>query len=413
VSLPLLAGYFAVLLAFALAQSRKGREKEGYFLAHRKLSFGLVFATYLATSIGSSSTLVQASLIAAYGWRGLALLAGGACGLVLFGLVLAGRVRRTGAFSLAHILGMTYGPWVQKTAAVLVVVAEVLWLALILRALITLALFSSLTLVLMAAAFIAALAIGGQWGLAWMDAAQALIIFAGFAVLLFVASPVSHLPSPGPMPVSLILTLFIATLLPHLAGSDIWGKALSARDEAAASRAAVAAGAGKVLWALLLLLVVMRFALPAAGDKTLPALFGMLPPWAAALPLLSLLSALFSAGNSVLLTAATTLQNDLWPALKARRLLTLGLGAAGAALAWTAPSLLALFTKSYGFFAVAVSLPALLSFLPRRPRPGWVMAGMIGGGGLALWIPLLPALGLAVGFHALGILINRAPAAPI
>jgi len=410
VSLPLLAGYFAVLLGFALVQSRKGREKEGYFLANRKLSFGLVFATYLATSIGSSSTLVQASLIAAYGWRGLALLAGGACGLVVFGLVLAGRVRRTGAFSLAHILGMTYGPSVRKTAAVLVVVAEVLWLALILRALITLAMFSSVTLILMVAAFIAALVLGGQWGLAWMDAAQAFIIFTGFAVLLFISSPVLRPPTPVPaaMPASLIFTLFFATLLPHLAGSDIWGKALSARDESAASRAAVAAGAGKVLWALLLLAVVSRFALPPAGDKTLPALFGMLPPWAAALPLLSLLSALFSAGNSVLLTAATTLQNDLWPALKARRLLTLGLGAAGALLAWAAPSLLVLFTKSYGFFAVALSLPALLSCLPRRPSSGWVMVGMIGGGALALWIPLLPALGLAAAFYLAGVLINKA-----
>ena len=154
--------------------------------------------------------------------------------------------------------------------------------------------------------------------------------------------------------------------------------------------------------------MVTRFALPSAGDKTLPALFGMLPPWAAALPMLSLLSALFSAGNSVLLTAATTLQNDLWPALKARRLLTLGLGAAGAFLAWTAPSLLALFTRSYGFFAVAVSVPALLSFLPRRPRPGWVIAGMVGGGALALWFPLLPALGIAAAFHFVGVLINKA-----
>jgi SSS family solute:Na+ symporter len=408
VSTPVLLAYLALLLGFAVFQWRKGRENEGYFLAHRQLPFGLAFATYLATSIGSSSTLVQASLIGKYGWKALALEFGGAVGFVLFGLFLAGRIRRTQAFSLPHVLGQTYGAGVQKTASVLVVVAEVLWLALILRALITLALFSPFTLVLMFCVFLAAMVLGGQWGLAWMDVVQAALIFAGFAALCaFVPSPVSRLPSPEPMPGILIYSLFFSTLLPHIAGSDIWGKALSARDGTVAARAAVAAGIGKAAWALLLFFVVVRFGLPPAGDKTLPALFGMLPPWLAVLPILSLLAALLSSANSVLLTAATTLQHDLFTGLQARRLLTLALGVAGAALAWAAPSLLSLFMKSYGFFAVAVSAPALLAFLPRRPHRRWVIAGMIGGGLLALWLPLLPALVLALAFHLLGLLLRE------
>jgi Na+/proline symporter len=157
----------------------------------------------------------------------------------------------------------------------------------------------------------------------------------------------------------------------------------------------------------LLFFVVIRFGLPAAGDQTLPALFTLLPPWLAVLPILSLLSALLSSANSVLLTAATTFQHDLWPAFQRRRLLTLFLGVCGAALAWAAPSLLVLFTKSYGFFAVAVSTPALLAFLPWRPHRTWVIAGMIGGGLLALWLPLIPALGLAVVFHFIGLLIRE------
>ena len=400
-----LLAYLALLLGFAVFQWRKGKESEGYFLAHRSLPFGLAFATYLATSIGSSSTLVQASLISKYGWKGLALEFGGAAGFILFGLFLAGRIRRTQAFSLPHILGQTYGAGVQKTTSVLVVVAEVLWLALILRALITLALFSPFTLALLFCVFIAAMALGGQWGLAWMDVLQAALIFAGFAALFaFVPSHVSPLTSHEPMPVRLMAGLFFSTLFPHLAGSDIWAKALSTRDERTAARAAIAAGIGKAAWALLLFFVVVRFGLPSAGDQTLPALFGMLPPWLAVLPVLSLLAALLSSANSVLLTAATTLQHDLIPGLRARRLLTLALGVAGAALAWAAPSLLSLFTKSYGFFAVSVSVPALLAFLPRRPHRHWVTAGMIGGGVAALFLPLLPALGLAAGFHLLGLL---------
>lgn len=404
----LLAAYLGLLLALALMQARKEREGEGYYLAGRRLPPFLTFATYLATSIGSSSTLVLAALVAQYGARGLALELGGAVGFLLFGLFLAGRVRRTGAFSLPHILGQRWGPEVQKTASVLVVVAEVLWLALILRALITLALFSPAFMALTVVVLLAALAFGGQWGLAWMDLVQAGFIFAGFLALLFLPGPAAGPPAlPETMPAGLMATLFLSTLLPHLAGSDLWSKALSARDEGAASRGALWAGAGKAAWALLLLAVVTRFQLPAAGDATLPALLGRLPACAMALPVLSILSALLSSANSVLLTAAATLNHDLLPRFTRRPLITLGLGAAGAGLAWAAPSLLVLFTKSYGFFAVSVACPALWAFLPWKPGKRWVLAAMVLGGAAAILIPLLPALGIALAILSAGSLLKE------
>lgn len=409
----LLAAYLGLLLALALLQARKGREGEGYYLAGRRLPAGLTFATYLATSIGSSSTLVLAALVARYGGRGLALELGGAAGFLLFGWFLARRVRRSGAFSLPHVLGQAWGPEVQKAASFLVVVAEVLWLALILRALITLAMFSPAFLALTVAVLLLALSLGGQWGLAWMDLVQSAFIFAGFLALLFVPAPPAAAPLvPDPMPAGLMAALFLSTLLPHLAGSDLWSKALSARDEKAAAAGALWAGIGKAAWAALVLAVVVRFALPARGDATLPALLGMLPAWAVALPVLSILSALLSSANSVLLTAAATLNHDLLPRFTRHPLLTLGLGAASAALAWTAPSLLALFTKSYGFFAVAVSCPALWALLPRRPSRRWVLAAMALGGGAALVLPLLPALGSALAILLAGTLLRNTPSPP-
>jgi SSS family solute:Na+ symporter len=399
----ILAAYLGLLLALALLQARKGREGEGYYLAGRRLPPFLTFAAYFSTSIGGSSTLVLAALVAKYGARGLALELGGAAGFLLFGLFLARRVRRTGAFSLPHVLGMRWGPQVQKTASVLVVVAEVLWLALILRALVTLALFSPVFLVLTVAVLLASPALGGQWGLAWMDLVQAGFIFAGFLALLFLPVPDAGTAAPPQaMPPGLLAALFFSTLLPHLAGSDLWSKALSARDGEAASRAALWAGIAKGGWALLLLLVVARFHLPAAGDATLPALFDRLPAWAVALPVLSILSALLSSANSLLLTAAATLNHDLLPRFTRRPILTLGLGAAGVLLAWSAPSLLALFTRSYGFFAVSLSCPALWAFLPWKPGKGWVLSAMVLGGGAALVLPLLPALGVAVGILLAG-----------
>ena len=404
----LLAAYLGLLLALALLQMRKGREGEGYYLAGRRLPSYLTFATYLATSIGSSSTLVLAALVARYGGKGLALELGGAAGFLLFGWSLARRVRRTGAFSLPHVLGQAWGPEVQKAASVLVVVAEVLWLALILRALITLALFTPAFMTLLVVVLLFSLALGGQWGLAWMDLVQSGFIFAGFLALFFVPEPMAASPAAlEAMPPGLMAALFLSTLLPHLAGSDLWSKALSACDEGAASRGALWAGAGKVVWAFLLLAVVGRFQLPSAGDATLPALLGMLPAWAVALPALSILSALLSSANSVLLTAAATLNHDLLPRFTRRPLLTLGLGLAGVALAWSAPSLLALFTKSYGFFSVAVATPALWAFLPWKPGKGWVLSAMVLGGGAALFLPLVPALGVALAVLLAGTLLRN------
>jgi Na+/proline symporter len=405
--IPALFAYgLAVLLVGFFAARRASRSPDAFLLGDR--SFGLVatWAALTSTTVGGSTTLVLAALVAARGLPGFWLDLSGTLGLLALGLFLARRIRETGEVTLAAVVGRFYGPRVRKVAALLVILAEIVWFALLAQA--TETVVTALTdwdptvvLVATAALFIAYTSLGGQRAVVGTDLLQMALMVAG---IVGVALPLalSSLARTGWPAERLVFrggprlggadaaALLVLVGLPHAVGSDVWAKLLSARDAATARRATLLAAAAKLgFGAAVTVIALAGVALGLGGvpealfPATVRELSGPLSP----LLLVALVAAMQSSADSVLLSAAATTSHDLLGGAPARtsRVLVVAYGALGLAVALAMRDVLETFRLGYTLFAAGLILPTLVAFVPRvAVRPRFAAAAMLLGGAAAL-----------------------------
>lgn len=410
--------YATALVAVGLVLRRRARSRVAAYLADRRLGTGLVAATLAATTVGGSATVVLARFVHAHGLPGLWLDLPLVLALATFGVLLAGRVRATGRFSLPDVAGELYGRGFRRAVAGLVVVAEVAWFALLARA--SAPFFGalvgwepSLSVAVVAVLFVAYTTLGGQLAVAWTDLFQlALVGVLGLivpAVLVWgrtdglagLPDTLRHFPTGGDLDAVAVLGLVALTGLPGLVGGDVYSKALSARDEKAARRGA--------LWASLLKLIAMGSVavlalgahlllpdVPTGDDILVRTLDVALPEGLAALATVGFLAAMMSSADSVLLTAATVVDVDLLPPPRTEpaerlrvRLWLVGLGAAGTVLALVGESVVGLMKWAYTWFAAGAPLPILAGFAWPGRIPDWAATGaLIAGGTVAVFTKL-------------------------
>lgn len=394
--------YLLLILIISLLQIKKVKEKEGYYLAGRNLNFILLFFTIISTSIGSSSTILLFFLISKYGFLGTFAELGGGVGLIFLGFFFAKKIRKTDSFTLPQILGLKFGERVRIFSSFLVVIAEILWLSLIFKALQIIVSFNPFVLYALFFSFILSISIGGQWALAFTDLFYGLIIFTGFLFSYFLGNfEMSKAIFFEKMDISFLLFLFISTCLPHIAGSDIWGKVLSSKDEKNAKIGTIISGIGKIFWAFLIFLIISKFKVLADGDNTILNFIFSFPKTLNFILILSLLSALLSSANSLLLTASTTFSNDLLKNFKRRKLLTLILGFLSFTFAYISPDILFLFKKSYSFFSISLSIPAILSLFNFKVKENYLIGLMLFSGIISLILPFIFALLISILFYAI------------
>lgn len=414
-TLLLLAGYLAGMLAIGIAsRGAASRGEAAYYVADRSFGSWRGFVGLASTTTGGSSTIVCAALVYRYGLPGIWLDLAGALGLLLLGLFLAGRVRRTGAMTLPEIAGKFYGPSARAAAGVLVVLAEIAWFALLIEAsqtvlTATLGVSPIPALLASAAVFIFYTSLGGQYAVVRTDVVQyammvvgILVIGAGFALkrhgarLDFPAGALSF-PFSSTMGSSQVLAWLVLIGLPHLVGSDVYAKLLSCRDETAARRAAWGAAASKVAFGAgvaWLALCLRQMAPPLADpDQALPrALLAFAPAAAASFAVVALLATMHSSADSVLLSAAASSVRDVAPAvfgfrpgISTARWLVPVYGGLGLALALRFREIVETLKLGYSLFAAGMILPILFGFYRRLWLPALdVILAMIAGGGIAL-----------------------------
>jgi SSS family solute:Na+ symporter len=383
-----LVAYGVLMLAVGAFTARSAsRSGSSFILGERNFGFIASWAALSSTTTGGTSTLVQAAWVAAKGLPGVWLELSGAIGLTFLGLWLARRVRATGATTMAEIIGRTYGPDVRKIAAALIVIAEIVWFALLTQAtetVITAATPWSPTLVLCttAAIFVIYTAAGGQHAVIGTDMIQFALMAVGIiAVGLPLALislgntgwPTSLLTFPtGPkFGIADIAACLVLIGLPHAVGSDVWGKLLSAKDPATAKAAALGAAGSKILFTAVVAIVALSgVALgisggPALFPKTLLELAG---PILAPLVLVAMIATMQSSSDSVLLTASAATCHDLLGG-RGGTVLMRGLvvlyGLLGLGLALFMRDVVETFRLGYTLFASALILPTLISFWPK------------------------------------------------
>lgn len=408
----LLAAYLLLLLVLTL-WLRRGRgaaqDAQTYYVAGGRLSALTTACSLTATSVGGSSTVITAALVYRHGLAGVWIDLAGVLGYGLLALI-AARIRETGVASIAEFAGLRHGPSVRRVVAALVVVVELGWLALLSKAtaaLLAPALPGVGEVWLLAAAVSVVVSytlIGGQFVVSYSDVAQLALM----AVGLWIVAPAQvlaalsaraislstlawHFPTAPSLGWSQVGGFLLLTGLPHLVGSDVYAKVLSARDGKTAARGALFAAGLKLLFALAIAFIALggRALYPALAQPA--ALLGtlvhqLLPPQLGAVVLVALAATMMSSADQVLLSAITMVDHDLLAGrVRAARWLTAaGGGGLAFLLAWAAPTVIDAMKVAYTVFAAGLALPVLATAIwPGRAfSRRWLIAALIAGASL-------------------------------
>jgi solute:Na+ symporter, SSS family len=419
-----LLAYLAGVLAIGFAwRERAGRDEASYFVADRSLSTFWGFVGLASLTTGGSTTIALAAFVYTRGVSGLWLDFAGALGLLALGLFLARRVRREAAVTLPEIVGRYYGPRARAAAAVLVLVSEIVWFALLIEGtqVVLTAAFGVepvLAIVGSTAVFVLYTSLGGQFAVVRTDLLQYGLMVIGIPgiALACTLARVRHFPDlpagfwsfPTSPTVSWgeIAALLVLVGLPHLVGSDVYSKVLSCRDEATARRSALLAAASKVVFGVSVAIVALaaRQALPPgpAGLALPRAILAFVPAPLASLVLVSLVATLHTSADIVLLSAAAVTSRDLLaPALGkpvplgVARALSPLYGALGLAVALAMDrNVIETLKLGYSIFSAGLILPVLAAFLPARwsVPPAGAIAAMAAGGAVAAAGRIFPAI---------------------
>ena len=405
--------YLGGVLSIGFAWRRRaGRDEESFFVADRSLNTFWGFLGLSSLTTGGSTTIALAALVAAHGISGLWLDLAGAIGLLALGLFLARRIRREGAVTLPEIVGRYYGAGARLAAAILVLVSEIVWFALLVEA--TQAVLTAAfglspvpAIVGSTAVFVLYTSLGGQFAVARTDLLQYGLmvvgipgIALGFALarggFAMLPREVWSFPTSPTLRASDIVALLVLVGLPHLVGSDVYSKLLSCRDEATARRSALLASLSKVLFGLSVAAITLaaRQAVPAAGAETLPrAILAFVPTPLSSLVLVALVATMQTSADVVLLSATAVTARDILPALLRRRVpipatraLSPVYGALGLFVALALNrNVLETLKLGYSIFAAGLILPVLAALLgpPFAPGPRTAIAAMLAGGAVA------------------------------
>jgi SSS family solute:Na+ symporter len=408
--------YLAGVLAIGFAwRKRAGRDEASYFVADRSLNTFWGFIGLSSLTTGGSTTIALAAFVYIHGLAGLWLDLAGALGLLALGLFLARRIRREGAVTLPEIIGRYYGPGARLAAAILVLVSEIVWFALLIEATqvaLTAAFGLSpiLAIVGSTAVFVLYTSLGGQFAVARTDLLQYGLMVVGIPgiALVFTLARAGGLFAALPrqawsFPVSPtfragdILTLLVLVGLPHLVGSDVYSKLLSCRDEATARRSALLASVSKVVFGLSVALMALaaQALLPAApaGEALPRAILSFVPAPLSSLVLVALVATMQTSADVVLLSATAVTVRDILPPVRRRspsllaaRLLSPFYGALGLVVALALNrDVLETLKLGYSIFAAGLILPVLAALLgkPFAPKPRGAIAAMVAGGAVA------------------------------
>jgi len=197
--LGILIAYIAVIVLVGFVSSRKAKTSQGFFLADRSIGWLALTATITATTVGGSATIVAGGRIYASGLPALWYDIGGALGLIVLGLFLANKVRKTGLFTLPDIAGHLYDDKVRFASAILIIITEIAWVSLLIQASslilsVIVPVEFEILLIVITVAFIAYTLIGGQYAVIYTDIIQFIVMIVGICLiaaplLLFDALP--------------------------------------------------------------------------------------------------------------------------------------------------------------------------------------------------------------------------------
>lgn len=283
--------YLAAQIGVGFWVSRRIRNEADYVVAGRSLGPLLVSATVFATWFGAEACVGAAGQVYAHGLRSVSSDPFGyGFAVVLFGLVVATPLYRTGILTLADLFRQRYGATVERVVAILLIPGSLLWASAQIRAFGQI-LSSTLGFDVTPSIFVAAsvsvfyTSLGGMLADAYTDLIQGGALLVGLVVLTVIA-----FASASPEAIDAAFT-FVDThesisifetveawaipIIGSLMAQELASKTLAARSETVARRATVGAGLLYLVVGIIpvALGALARVELPGLeeGDQVLPA----------------------------------------------------------------------------------------------------------------------------------------------
>jgi len=413
-TLIVLSAYLIILIAIGLYASKKTKTSKSFFLADRNVKTFPLTATITATVVGGSATIATAKLIYLYGLPSLWLDIGAATGLIILGLTLAKKVRKTGLYTLPEITGKLFDNKVRKTAAVLILLTQIAWISLLIQGTgaiiaVLLPLDYTTALAIITAIFIIYTILGGQYAVIYTDIVQFFIMIVGVCIiaapLLFLkAAPMlntisaNYLNFPvnnsyGFLP---ILSLFFMMMMPHIVGPDIYSKLLTAKDEKTAKKATIYSGFMRIIFAISIGVIAISAIILVPGLSQSEAIFAMpqailqLGPILSGLILAAFISVMLSSADSVLISAGTVLSVDITEKknVNISRLGILIIGILALALALYLNDIIETLKLAYTVFTAGLTLPIIFGFYKSKTgvtSKGALISLIFGGSISLIW----------------------------
>ena len=412
-SLAVIFAYLFIVIIIGLISSRKVKSEKGFFLADRSIGWLTLTATITATTVGGSATIVAGGRIYAQGLPALWYDIGGGLGLIILGLFLANKVRKTGLITLPDITGSFFGDNVRIGSAILIIITEIAWVSLLIQAsglILSVVINVDYTIILLiiTIGFILYTIIGGQYAVIYTDFIQFFIMIIG---ICFIAAPLllwEALPNLNQLssislafPVNQeigILTagsIFFMMFMPHIVGPDIYSKLLSAKDEKTAKKGAIFSGIFKLIFAIGIAIIALSALILHPGLSNpylaIPTAVFNLSPIVSGIILAGFLSVMISSADSCLLSAGTILSVDIFKKnnINISRFGILIVGFGAFILAIFLGDILKTLQLAYTVFTAGLTLPIIFGFYREKTRVtsrGAFWSLLIGGSISILWL---------------------------
>jgi len=419
--------YFAGLFGVGVFATRFIGDSTDFLLAGRRLGPVLATATLCATHFGGGFVLGSGEWGFTHGMTGIAFAAGVGFSLVLLGVVAARRMRRLAMFTVPDYLEHRYSSRLLRLlgallslVAIIGIIGAQVWAAQ--GALAILGIDPTRAAVAATVMFIAYTAMSGLWGVTLTDAVQLAIIFIGVPVAAVLAlgeaggfdgiravidaqstaTGTARYFSPLGAGLGVVLAALVPTMMYTLIGQDFYQRLFAARDENTAFRAAIAAGALLIAFAVFPVVTGMAaralFGPEIEAARAIPMLIDeVLPAWAAAIVIAAILGAIMSTADSLLMAGTSHVTHDIYvrlidPGAEAdstrllliSRIVTVLLGMLALWMAVNFKAIIDMLLMSYTLYAAGVFVPVVGGLYWKRATAPGAIAAIVGGSGIGL-----------------------------
>ncbi len=327
-------GFLIIMLIIGILKRSRSNDIINYYVSGRSKSVFSVSGSLVATAIGGSATIGLAGIAYTKGAPSVWWLLSGSIGLILFGILWAGKVREYEVFTLPEVLEKQYSSQLVKIISSLVIV--IAWTGIIAAQMISAGKIMSLTfpghyklfVLLCAVIFITYTVLGGQNSVIKTDLFQSFLIFGGIITAVICSYikfgplnpsllPAGHLNFPinqriGHMEV-LMFFMFVGSSF--IAGPDMFSRVLSAKDQNSARKSVFAAAFLIAVFSVLIVAVGLYSRMIAPGIEPESSfqhlIINTIPSGLQGVIFAALLAAFLSSADTCLLTSGIILTNDI------------------------------------------------------------------------------------------------------